>query len=345
MIDYFCKMDKAKIRDLYTDYLLSSFGRTTATGLSRLLDKLVSHDQITRFISTLETGSKELWKEVKSLVRAHETEDGYLIFDDTIIEKAYTDENDIMCWHWDHSKQENVKGINLLNVTYHSGGTVVSGADTKLAALRVPIDYAVIHKTVRFCEVKTKKEKRQSPITKNEILRDMLARAIVNQVKFKYVLADSWFSSADNMRFIQKLETFKLTKNTPTKVWIKDLEFSVLVFKQVFKNKDGSVGVRFLVSNDLNLSADYFTTLYKKRWSVEEYHKSLKQNAGIGQSPTRTVQTQSAHLFSSILAYVKLERLKLCRKLNHFALKAKIYLAANKAAWEEVQKINFQPTA
>lgn len=374
MIDYFCKMDKAKIRDLYTDYLLSSFGKTTATGLSRLLDKLVSHDQITRFISTLETGSKELWKEVKSLVRAHETEDGCLIFDDTIIEKAYTDENDIMCWHWDHSKQENVKGINLLNVTYHSGGTVVSDAATKLAALRVPIDYAVVHKTVRFCEMKTKKEKRQSPITKNEILREMLARAIVNQLKFKYVLADSWFSSADNMRFIQKkekififdmksnrlvmdekldrnkgqwtnLETFKLTENTPTKVWIKDLDFSVLVCKQVFINKDGSVGVRFLVSNDLNLSADYFTTLYKKRWSVEEYHKSLKQNAGIGQSPTRTVQTQSAHLFSSILAYVKLERLKLCRKLNHFALKAKIYLAANKAAWEELQKINFQPTA
>lgn len=137
------------------------------------------------------------------------------------------------------------------------------------------------------------------------------------------------------------LETFKLTENTPTKVWIKDLEFYVLVCKQVFTNKDGSVGVRFLVSNDLNLSADYFTTLYKKRWSVEEYHKSLKQNAGIGQSPTRTVQTQSAHLFSSIFVYVKLERLKLCRKLNYFALKAKIYLATNKAAWEEVQKNKF----
>ena len=120
MIDYFCRMDKAKIRDLYTDYLLSGFGKTTATGLSRLLDTLVSHDQITRFISTLETGSKELWKEVKSLVRAHETEDGCLLFDDTIIEKAYTDENEIMCWHWDHSKQENVKGtqIQLANATF-----------------------------------------------------------------------------------------------------------------------------------------------------------------------------------------------------------------------------------
>ena len=84
-------MDKGKIKDLYTDYLLSSFGKTTSTGMANLLDEVLSHDQITRFISSLVSGSKELWKEVKSLVRAHETEDGCLIFDDAIIEKNYTD--------------------------------------------------------------------------------------------------------------------------------------------------------------------------------------------------------------------------------------------------------------
>lgn len=96
-----------------------------------------------------------------------------------------------------------------------------------------------------------------------------------------------------------------------------------------------------MVSNDLNLSADGFKTIYKKRCSVEEYHKSLKQNVGIGQSqsPTRTVQTPSAHLFASILAYLKLEGLKLSGK-NHFAFKAKIYFAANKAAFQEVQKLH-----
>ena len=36
--------------DLYTDYLLSSFGQTTATGLSALLDQAVSHDDVTRFL-------------------------------------------------------------------------------------------------------------------------------------------------------------------------------------------------------------------------------------------------------------------------------------------------------
>jgi len=37
--------------DLYTDYLLSTFGYATATGLERMTDGEVSHDQITRFLS------------------------------------------------------------------------------------------------------------------------------------------------------------------------------------------------------------------------------------------------------------------------------------------------------
>ena len=120
------------------------------------------------------------------------------------------------------------------------------------------------------------------------------------------------------------------------KVWLKDLEIPLLLTKQVFKNKNQSTGVRFLVSNDFSLSDGDFTTLYKKRWSVEEYHKSLKQNAAIAMSPTRTVKTQSNHLFASILAYVKLEKLKFIQQLNHFAIKSKIYLAATKAAFKEL---------
>ena len=44
--------------DLYSDYLLSSFGATTATGLSNLLEGALSHDQITRFLSQQSFDSK-----------------------------------------------------------------------------------------------------------------------------------------------------------------------------------------------------------------------------------------------------------------------------------------------
>ena len=361
-------MEKEKIADLYTDYLLSSFSKTTATGLSHVLEGAISHDQVTRFLASFKSGSKELWRKVKPSVRSHENENACLIFDDSIIEKAYTDENEIVCWHYDHSKQRTVKGINLLSAFYHSDIIETQERDHTTEAFRIPIAYEVVAKTLQCIDEKTKKEKRKSVLTKNERMQGMISQAISNQLKFKYVIADSWFGSSENMRFIKSRNKFfifdmkinrqvalsqehrnkgqwtslggvDMPDNKPTQVWLKDLEFPVMIIKQVFKNKDNSIGVRFLVSNDFDLSADDFKTIYKKRWSVEEYHKSLKQNVGIGQSPTRTVQTQSAHLFASILAYVKYERLKFCKKLNHFAIKAKIYLAAMKAAFMELQKL------
>jgi hypothetical protein len=89
--------------DLYTDYLISGNGYATATGLSSMLDGKVSHDQITRFLSKNEFTSKDLWKRVKPTVREVESDDACLIFDDSVQEKKWTDESDIMCWHFDHT--------------------------------------------------------------------------------------------------------------------------------------------------------------------------------------------------------------------------------------------------
>jgi hypothetical protein len=352
-----------KEMDLYSDYLLSSFGQVTATGLSNLLDGTLSHDKITRLLSENEFRSRDLWQEVKSLVRENETEEACLIFDDTIVSKPYTDENDLISWHWDHSKGRNEKGINLLTAFYH---TQLLRAP---AALRVPVAFECVKKTVRFCDVKTRKEKRQSPVTKNEMMRSMLKQAVESQhLKFRYVLADSWFSSSDNLLFIHRMKKYfimdmksnrhsmfstqdrnrgqwtsldklPLQPGQPVKVWIKDLEIEVLLCKFVFTNKDASTGEMYLVSNDLELSADSFQTLYKKRWSVEEYHKSLKQNTSLAKSPTRTVTTQTSHLFASLLAYIKLERLKFVYRLNHFALKSKIYFSALKCAWNTLETV------
>jgi len=61
------------IFDLYTDYLQISFGLATATGLSRLMDNSVSHDQVTRMLSNTKFDNKELWLNVKPIVRQHET--------------------------------------------------------------------------------------------------------------------------------------------------------------------------------------------------------------------------------------------------------------------------------
>ena len=82
---------------LYSDYLISSFSQTTATGLLGALDGQISHDRITRFLSACDFDSKPLWLLVKLVIRQYERDDGVIIFDDTIEEKPYTKESDLIC--------------------------------------------------------------------------------------------------------------------------------------------------------------------------------------------------------------------------------------------------------
>ena len=159
--------------DLYTDYLLSTFGETTATGLSAMTEGDVSHDQVTRFLSKDDYTSKDLWHQVKKTVRKVECNDGVLIFDDTIQEKEWTDESELICWHYDHSKGRNVKGVNLLNALYHSKD------------VSIPVAFELVKKPTQYSDIKTRQLKRKSELTKNEMMRDMIKVCLNNDLKFR----------------------------------------------------------------------------------------------------------------------------------------------------------------
>src|SRR5450631_1560199 len=111
-------MNKKELLDIYSDYLISALGQTTGTGLAGLLDGSVSHDQIQRLLSKEHFSAAELWQIVKPYVRQIQQEDGVIIIDDSIAEKPYSDENEIICWHYDHSQDRSVKGINVVTRLY-----------------------------------------------------------------------------------------------------------------------------------------------------------------------------------------------------------------------------------
>lgn len=308
--------------ELYSDYLLSSFGYTTATGLSKMTGGAVSHDKGTRFLSEQELDSPKLWRLVKPLVRESEDEDsGVLIIDDTIEEKPYTDESELVCWHYDHSKGRNVKGINLLSTLYQVGD------------VSIPVAFELVKKTEWVFNEKKRKWPRKSLRTKNELYRRMLKACIKNRIEFRYVLSDVWYASSENMRCIKEdlgkefimplkanrkvalsLEAKKrgeyeqvacveLEPGTVREIYLEQVEFPLLLVKQVFKNEDGSEGVLYLVSSDVTLDYGQLTTIYQRRWKVEEYHKSLKSNAALTKSPTKTIRTQSNHCFAAVYAF------------------------------------------
>ena len=177
--------------DVYSDYLLASFSYTTATGLPRLMRGEISHDQVTRFLSSEMKPSKDLWQPVKPYQRTIQSSTGVLIIDDSIEEKPYTDENDIICRHFDHSKGRTVKGINFLSCLYHNGG------------VSLPIDFRLVEKTEKYSDRKTNQEKRRSAVSKNESARLMIEQVVKNKVEFQFVLFDVWFSSKENLNFIK----------------------------------------------------------------------------------------------------------------------------------------------
>jgi hypothetical protein len=346
---------KQQLKELYSDYLISSFNQVTATGLSSALKGNVSHDQVTRFLSGEEMTNKQLWLSVKPVLRQHEEEDGVVIFDDTIEEKPHTKESELVCWHHDHTKNRSVKGINLLNCVYHGGNVTL------------PIGFDVIKKPIEFCEIKTKKKKRKATITKNELLRKQLKNCQQNQLKYKYVLTDSWFASQENMDFIRveldkhfimalksnrkvaltledkkqghfaRIDELEWSEQNPKLVWLKGVEYPVLLHRQIFTNKDGSTGILYLACSDLNCDGNAIETIYQKRWKVEVFHKTLKSNTGLAKSPTKCIKTQCNHIFMSIYAAFQLECLKIKHKVNHFALRSRIYIKALQEAMTELQ--------
>jgi hypothetical protein len=69
-------------------------------------------------------------------------------------------------------KGRNEKGISLLTAFYHSQ------ALNTPEGLRIPVSYECVKKTIRYCEIKTRREKRQSAVSKNEMMRSMIIRAV-----------------------------------------------------------------------------------------------------------------------------------------------------------------------
>jgi hypothetical protein len=183
---------------------------------------------------------------------------------------------------YDHSKDRQVKGINFLTC-------LCSNRD-----IAIPVGYQLITKTEYYVDKKTGKTKRRSEKGKNEYFRELVAQAVKTQIQFRYVLSDSWFASAENMRFVKgdqnkdfimplkgnrkialsrkdkaqgkyvQLETVNLEEDSKKEIYLEGVEFPRSLIKQVFVNEDDCIGVLYLVTSDLKITYKQITTIYPK---------------------------------------------------------------------------------
>ena len=349
--------------EIYINFALSSFGKIEMTKLSTILDGQYSHDVFTKNLllnDEIET-DKELWSHVKPILRNYENEeDGCLIIDDSLLKKPHSKVNDIICWNYDHTIGKSLKSILMLNFHY-----------TDASGISLPVGYEIMTKTEDVYDEKKKKWVKKSKFTKNEIMRDKLEILhFHNELKYRYILFDKWFASIENLVFINDVLKKKfvcpLKKNRKVAlskedklngkyvsiadvdmegcssrlVYLEGYEDTLKITKQVSKDGDDDESIYlYLVTNDIDLTTDKILEIYKRRWKIEEYHKSLKQNLKIEHSPTKVMTSQLNHIFLSVCGFIKLERLRLNYKMNHFAIQEKIYIEALRLAYQKVEEL------
>ena len=349
------------MQEIYTDYLMIQNGQASATKLSRTLKGRISHDRISRFLNKNKFSSKDLWNYIKPKIsKICKKNLGFLILDDTISEKPHTKVNSINCWHFDHSKSTYQKGINILTSFYSNN------------EINLPVGYEIINKDKFVKDKKTNTQKRKATISKNEHFRSLLEQSVKNKLKYEYILADSWYGSKDNMNFIdyslekkfvlgiksnRLFKMYRESGNEDTKylqlndpktnleadrsylIKLKGINYPLTLLKKIFKNGGGSTGTLYLVSNDLKLNNLDLYGYYQKRWNIESFHKSIKNNASLSNSPTIVIKTQSNHIYMSMVAYCKLEMLRhdtiFC---SHYSLKEWLFINSYQAALEELRK-------
>ncbi len=355
------KIYMKQLEDMYINFAISSFSKIEMTKLSKVTGN--SHDVFTKHLLLNDSldDEKTLWKSIKPFLRDYENEDNAcIIIDDMLMHKPWSKVNDVVCWHYDHVSQKMQKGILMLNFHY-----------TDATGISIPLGYEIITKTENKWSEEHQKNIKKSLFSKNEIMQDKLQILHHNnEVKYKYILFDKWFSSIKNLLFIEEelnkkfvcpiksnrkialtleernkgkyvnISSIDIKGGSSRLIYLEGYKKPLRLIKQVVKNgDDGESTYLYLVTNDIDLSFNQVLEIYKRRWKIEEYHKSLKQNLKIEHSPTKVETSQRNHIHLSVRGFIKLEKLRLNYKMNHFAIKEKIYIEALKVAYQKVEEL------
>jgi putative transposase len=302
--------------DTYTTFLIANGNRYSGVEMAKALKEkshAPAHDSISRWLLEQTFEPKDLWSHVQSHVNLQSS----LIVDDSTLDKRWSPNNELVDFHWSGNVHKVTRGISLVNLlAAHTDDCI-------------PVDYRVY-------------EGKKGGTDKNEHFRTMLDVAKKRRFEPPYVMADSWYSSLENMKKIVKLgwkfilgikenrlvneiqgqyvsvSSLDWTQKRVRKVWLKGFGF-VLAARIVFKNGD----VRYVCTNDLSLTQYEDLSLQsKKRWTIEEFHRGIKQTTGIEKCYSIKKRSQLTHIFACFVAFVKLEFERLKTGVSWYEQKA-----------------------
>lgn len=257
------------------------------------------------------------------------------IIDDTVLEKTGVAMEGISRVY-DHTKDTCVLGYKMLVLGYNDG-TTTQALDFSLHRESSKNNFGLykreLHKS-RAISLDTVhpdlERKKELDITKLDSSLRMLKRALRNKFKAKYLLADSWFSSADfiqNVRRVSKdsvdylgigrkdASRYKIrgVGRTPkqiidlnsSKKKKRNIKYSCEYFtidcsihdcpvRLIFIKNTNSKEWNFIITTDMDLSFEKAYELYQIRWTIEVLFKECKQYFNLGKCQAEYFNEQVA---------------------------------------------------
>ncbi|QOV22108.1 IS701 family transposase [Anabaenopsis elenkinii] len=296
----------------YCQYLLSSQINYTITNLAEHLEQ-ISHDAINYYLKREKLTPRLLWENVKDIIEGDAN--GYIIFDDSVLDKRYSQEIEMVRRQYSGNEHGVVKGIGVVSCVY---------VNPQVKRFWV-VDYRIFNPDV-------------DGKTKIDHVKDMLSNLVYQKLlPFDTVLMDTWYAVNSLMLYIDSLEKVyycplknnrlfddRLGKEKYKRIELlewseEELECGKIIkikgFPAQKKVKLFRVAVSnnrtdYVATNDLSQSStNVVQEVCKIRWKIEEFHREIKQLTGIESCQCRQARLQRNHIACAMLVWIRLKNL------------------------------------
>jgi hypothetical protein len=296
----------------YCQYLLVSQINYTLTNFADHCEDF-SHDTINRHLRNDRVTPRALWDQVCGDVVA--TAHGYLLFDDTVLDKDFSHQIELVRRQWSGNEKAVIKGIGVVTCVYVNPET-----DTFWL-----IDFRLY-------------DPEGDGKTKLDHVHEMLSNAVHHKrLPFQAVLMDSWYAAKALMLFIESLDKvyycpLKCNRqvddsgaNAPYQrldalAWSPDERAQGKTIKvkgfpkhhtlRLFRVEVSTHRTDWVVTNDLAQdSTEAVRQACGFRWKIEQTHREAKQTTGLESCQCRKARLQRNHIGCAFLVWARLKHL------------------------------------
>lgn len=292
----------------YAAALLSAPWRFTLTYLS--LITATSHDFLTRGLQQKYSFKKML----QVLVETKLLTGGYLIIDETDVDKSFAARIACLGWIFSHRKNKHIYGLHLVVVAWTN--------DT----ITIPLAWKIYNKT--------------NGKTKLDLAIELIDYCLFTlRITPKAWLFDAFYASEKLLKhlikrhqvFYSQVPKTRLFNNSPLRkmhngrpYWQETGVIKGGIEVQVVKNRK-----KYYVTNSIGISRRKQLDTYRLRWRIEEVFRFVKKELGFEKCQSSSLQGQNTHFGVCFLLYAQLQDIAEKTQMTDYCIKQKATLEKN----------------